>query len=507
MKNKREYIYWSFLLGLCFFAYCIQVNSYLYEDSAVITHTAAQMLQGQLYAREIFEPNPPLIFYLHMPPILLSNLMRIRLIYSLPLYMLSLIVFSVTCSRYLFEKLFQNNVLFVYTTTFAFALILLFLPVSAFGEREHFLLILTTPYILLTACRLDNRVINKSVAILIGIMAGIGFSIKPFFLLSLLLIELLLVIRQKSLWGWVRIESVFAVCFILIYILSVLFFFPSYWQLVLPLWAPYYQGIMQPWETLLSYFYFWFCCSALLLFCFSKKDTPNASIHTLLALTIFGYLVAFLIPRVTWYYHILPALSLSCLYFVLVLTETGSELTVALTQRASRAGFLILLAIVIFFRPVMACVIATVDRIQVFHSNTPLSQLASFLNKQAPDTTYDFFSMTLPLYNLEYYSTLRYVGNVSILSWEFMSLSPSKYSEAYREKIHNFMLKIISRDLNHKKPEFVIIDVLSSLSYLSTRIDYLRLYASNELFHKAWSHYSYRTTIGPYVVYQRKILN
>ena len=504
MKIKQELIdWWLPLIALCLIAYWIQINTYLDGDSAIISHTAALMLLGQTYTHFIFEPNPPLIFYLHMPAILLAKLTDIKIIYCLRFYLLFLIVLCLTCSRILFAKLFKHHALLINSMSYALAIILLLLPVLAFGQREHLMLILTLPYLLLATCRFENKLINKSFAILIGLMAGIGFSIKPFFLPTWLLIELAFVVSQKSLLGWLRIESVLASLFILIYGLSVIVFFPTYWQVVLPLWMPYYRGIVQPWWTLIIYPYFVFCCAALTLSIITQKEKQNASIKKIFRLAIIGYLLAFLIPGVVWYYHILPALSVACLYFVLFFYELTERITHSSARTASLAG-IGLLAIAVLSMPVESSVIATLQQITYFHKDNPIHQLTVYLNQHTPNNTYDFFSMTLRLYDLEYYSTAHYVGSLSFFSWEYNRLAPQKYSMAYWQHTLAYMQTIVSHDLDDNKPQFVIVDIPSSLILLKQRIDYPKEYVNNEVFRQAWSHYNYATTIGPYDVYQRK---
>ena len=507
MKKKQTLVYWWLpLLALCLIAYWIQINIYLHKDVAILSHTAAQMLQGQTYAHDIFEPNPPIIFYLHMPPVLIAKMTGIKIIYVLRIYLIALITLSVSLSHLLFKKIFNPNNRLLYSMSYALACILLFLPMEAFGQREHFLCFLTTPYLLLAACRLEHKPISKSFAMLIGLMAGLGFCIKPFFLPTLILIELFFIYRQKNLFGWLRIESIIATLFILFYGLSVILFYPTYWHIVLPIWLPYYRAIARPWVIVLTYSYFLFCSTALALSCLTKKNEPHSAIKIIFSLALIGFLITFLIPRVAWYYHILPAFSIACLYFVLIF----GELTEQVTQSSGRMvdwGLIGLLGITVFSKPVFDVISSTNTSVTYFHSSNPLSELTTFLNQHEPNNSYDFFSMTHQLYDLEFYSTANYIGSFPFFGWEFNRLLPTKYPIAYRRKTLSFALNIVSHDLDDKKPAFVIVDNPSSKDYLNQFIDYPKEYASNTPFREAWSHYTYCTTIGPYEIYQRRSAN
>ena len=63
------------------------------------------------------------------------------------------------------------------------------LPGQDFGEREHLLLLLALPYLLLAAARAVGREIPASHAVAIGLLAAAGLLIKPHFVLLWLAIE------------------------------------------------------------------------------------------------------------------------------------------------------------------------------------------------------------------------------------------------------------------------------------------------------------------------------
>jgi len=505
-KKQKIFFWWLPLFTLCILAYCIQINIYLYKDITILLHLAAQVLQGETYTQDIFEPNPPMIFYLQIPAIIFAKISGIKIIYCFRVYLLTLIVLCVVCSHILFEKLFKKSTILISLMSLALACILLFQPASQFGQREHFLIILTSPYLLLAACRLEKINIRKPLAFLIGIMAGIGFSIKPFFLTTLLLIELLFIYKQKNILGWLRIESITATMIILCYGVSVIFFFPAYWQIILPIWMPYYRGIIRPWLEVLTNTSFLFCSAILgTSLLTNRKEEPHSTLKLIFSLALFGYLITYLIPRVAWFYHIIPALSIACLYFVLILGELA-EIIFDLSNRIRDFLFICLLGAGGLFVPVLNTITSTFESIAEFHSDTTMSKLSTFINQHKPDNSFDFFSMTHTLFNLEFYSTAHFIGRIPYFFWEYIKLSPRYYSQEYQRETQAYVLNIIIHDLNERKPAFLIVDIPSSMNYLNQRIDFPKEFSINPLFKEAWSHYAYSTTIGPYEIYQRKQL-
>ncbi len=484
----------------------IQSHLYLHKDIAIITHTARQMLDGQTYGHDIFEPNPPLIFYLHFLPILIANKTGFNLVSLLRLEFITMIFSSALLVRGLLKKVFRHESdvdntdnrlvdIMACGVTIAF----LFLPADAFGQREHLFLILTTPYIFLAVCRLNNQLIAPTMAIAIGIIAGIGFAIKPFFLATFLCIELLFVCRKKNRWGWVRPESIASIALIIVYGLAVIWFYPGYFNMVLPLWIPYYQGIAQSWGQLLTQSIFLWCCSAVFLACWVKNEDPHANMKHILACGILGTLISFLIPRVNWYYHILPALSFSFLYFILIIAELMAS-NGRVISRAQISGITILI-LVIFLFPIIQSGSRTLDSIAYFEADNPEKKLMKFLHTQANHPRFLFFSMTHDLYHLEFYSTAYPVCSFSSCMWEYMRLG--SLSKSHQQAILSFVMKILTHDINDKKPQFIIVDTQSALIYLKKTINYPVEYSQDQSFREAWSHYHYVTHIKPYDIYKR----
>lgn len=488
--------WWFSFLVLCIFAFWIQTHLYLHKDVAIISHSALQLLQGQTYMHDIFDPNPPLIFYIHIIPILLAKLSGISMVYMLRAYVLLLIIASMFCLQNLLKTLLGSHKrLATRVMSYGLAYILLFLPAEAFGQREHLFLILTLPYLFLAGLRIQSKPIHPFHALFIGCMAGVGFAIKPFFLISFFFLELLLINRTNRAWDMFRLESITCISIILVYGLSVLYFQPEYLRIVLPFWMPYYRGITKPWSHLLTSSFLWCCTSMVILLI--QKHSKRDGLKSILMACIIGNITIYVIPQVNWYYHILPALSLAFLYFILVFSELAPTI-----KTISDWVIVMVLAGVIFFLPVGQSISRLYHAITYFHTNNAEKQLMTMLSSYPNHHHYMFFSMTHNLYNLEFYSSTRNVGSLSFCNWEYTRLG--HYSSTYQDQMRSYALKVIAHDLNVKKPEFVIVDVPSSRTYLKQEIDFPVEFDRNKSFHDAWSHYAFETSVRPYDVYRRK---
>jgi hypothetical protein len=140
-----------------------------------------RMLAGEsLYVR-IIDVNPPLISYLMMPPVLIADWLSVSDFLALSMYVLLLAGWSgMTCLSLLdtvkvrrFDRTWWVIVLVA---------VLLILPGHDFGQREHLLVVLSMPYLLLKWRRAAGLPTTERSALIVGLAAGVGFTIKPFFL-------------------------------------------------------------------------------------------------------------------------------------------------------------------------------------------------------------------------------------------------------------------------------------------------------------------------------------
>ena len=70
------------------------------------------------------------------------------------------------------------------------------------------LLYFTMPYFLLVCYRLHGKNIPIIFSCLIGLSAGIGFAIKPFFLTAPILVEIYYLLKHRTLKAWLRPEII-----------------------------------------------------------------------------------------------------------------------------------------------------------------------------------------------------------------------------------------------------------------------------------------------------------
>ena len=110
---------------------------------------------------------------------------------------------------------------YLYCVFYTLLLVTFYLPMYAFLQREYLLFIFIMPYLLLAALRIENKSIHPLASFFIGLFAGLGFAIKPFFLVTLVLVELCVMIKTRNFFSWLRIEPFVIASVLVVYLISV----------------------------------------------------------------------------------------------------------------------------------------------------------------------------------------------------------------------------------------------------------------------------------------------
>lgn len=204
-------------------------NASINYDASWLLHMSAQMRGGATAYVDIVEVNPPLIAWLNMPAIWISEVLPITIGAGFKLYVLTLAALSVAfCARLLRPlPMASKSVLLI-----AIAYVLTLMTAPQFGQREHFMLILCLPYFCVTASRMRGVVVPTSLAVLAALAAGLGFCIKPFFVLVPAAVELF-VLASIGLKSTLRRPEPYVMMVVgLAYLAAVLIFTPEYLQLM-----------------------------------------------------------------------------------------------------------------------------------------------------------------------------------------------------------------------------------------------------------------------------------
>src|SRR5262249_23299061 len=185
-------------------------------------------LDGERAYRDVIELNPPLAFYLTMPPILASRIAGLTPEHGFVGYMFLLMAVSLALVHRLLSLLPGSSPLYRRRMLFSVLATYIALPMLSFGQREHLMFVLALPYILFVAVRMADGTCRAGLAVLIGILAAAGFGLKPYFLIVPVLLEIYAVVVRLSPRVLFRAETWTLGAGIALYAASIFLLTPDY---------------------------------------------------------------------------------------------------------------------------------------------------------------------------------------------------------------------------------------------------------------------------------------
>jgi len=497
--TTKNILFPSVLIGVYLLGWYIQSQLLFNWDVSWLTHVARRLLAGGSYTKDFFELNPPMILYLYIPIVLLTKYTSLSVMIALRIYIYFLASISLLICYWLAKKIFSAaNKNTAPVVTIALAVSYIILPIYEFGQRENLMLMFVMPYFLLVANRLEKISINPVFALLIGIIAGIGFAIKPHFVMTFLLIEVYRVVKTRRLLAWINTEAITIMSILCIYLVSIYLFHRDYLTTVVPLaMRTYYNGIAMPWYMLAQHIVIPFSCLTIAFYFTNYQKNPFKIFSNILLMALIGFCIAYFSQHTYWHYHILPLFSISVILAALLFNNLIEQKELPIYKLLSFGLFL-------FIIPVLYSYILFVIAIEFKES---AQKLIAFMQEHAKDKSiYLFSSTTVYLFPEIDYSNATPASRSEALGW-IRAIVKQQGPKAKEDT--QYFVNMIAEDFNTKKPDYVFVDVQKNKSYIEdVNFDYLKFFSHYPKFTQAWKSYRYLATIDnepkyKFEIYQR----
>jgi hypothetical protein len=336
-------LFWFSLISLFVFAGILHSSLLFCGDNSIELHEAQKLLAGGTYVTDFFDTSPPMILYLFIPPVLVAKYFSLDIFLVFRVYIFSLVLCCTLLCRSLGNVIFSAhdrklNAIFA----FSIAFLCLLLPSYELGQRDYLLVILSLPYFLTVSLYLQNSAVKPLIGIFVGVLAGLGIGIKPFFIITPILVELYVVGYKKNIFACLRPDSITIFVVLAIYTVIALLVNPDYFQIIVPYSIRnYYPGVAIPWSKIifspiciLSYLVIIF---AMILYGHLERYKILTSI---LCIGLISFVLIYIMQRVEFYYHILLPFIISTLLSLFLFLQFISKNTTQI-----RYGFIVLLEI------------------------------------------------------------------------------------------------------------------------------------------------------------------
>lgn len=279
---------------------------YLPNDDATWLMVVVRRLAlgGTLYSADLVEINPPLIVWLTALAVNAGELLHVESVTAWRLLVGAQALCSIWLSAALLPRLVAGDVdLRPHFLTFL-AWVYACMPGYDYGQREHFIVLWMTPYLLLASQRAVGMAAPRGHEIIAGVLVGATLCLKPHYAIAIGLVELGVALERRTLRAILDTTTLVAASCFAAYALVLTWRYPAYFSFATPLALRYYPayGALQVRWVHLAYLLAGLAAAAL-----TRSPALTAASCRLFVLAATGAFVAFVLQRKGWPYHFMPA--------------------------------------------------------------------------------------------------------------------------------------------------------------------------------------------------------
>lgn len=477
----------------------------LNHDVAWLLYAAGRMWDGAKLYVDIYEINPPLAVYINLPAVWVARLLgwpEIPVFYA---YVILLLGLSLWLCRSLINVVFQTNSRFTrYGIWLSLVLITCIGSLTIFGQREHFVFFLTAPYILAAAARVQGKILDRRAAVVIGCLAGLGISFKPYFLCLWVMVEAYLAWCGKATGTWKRLENLAIAGVIAVYAGAALIFEPQYLKLVSIIRQVYF-GYEKSYLALLyrikDVTLLWLLSALFLVF---KRKGPIVAVVHVLFISATAFLLAALIQKKGWDYHLYPTMATSVWLLCVALFSEVEEMDL-------RRKLTIISYRGVVWATILVLMVLFIVRAEEYHrgqQSAPLFQLLPLVKEQVRGKPIYIFSTAVdPAFPLVNYAEARWPYRFHCLwplpgiCWaQKAALLPPEQIEALEREL----IDTVAMDLVRTPPKLLMVDRRRNKIGLGYEdFDFLGYFGRDPRLQELLATYVFLTEIDDFAIYRQ----
>jgi hypothetical protein len=492
----------------------------IHNDVSWYIYSAGALLDGgRLYDDIFFEVNPPLMLYLTVPGVAGARLFGVFPIHGYVATVFALMALSLALTSRVLSRMPD----FPDTDRRGFLLlclvVLVIVPAGDLGQRSHVMLMLALPYMALIALRARGESCGAGFAVLLGVLAGVGFSIKPHYLVVPLVLELYLVVRSRKPGGMFRPETRALAGAVIAYLAAVVAFTPEYLGRVVPWALEVYNGAYRNDLVFVLARIETFLLPCVLFLQYRTREAQRVgSLGDVFVLAAAAFFLSYVAQMKGWNYQILPVTTMILLALAAYIaggirsrhTDAGDTRDTGDTKTlpARTASPVILLAAIpLFLLPGKAIV-------QGDYLFPARDRLVPIVREHAAGSSMYFFSSnTYTAFPLVVYAEVEWASRFASL-WlvpgvERWLRTPQEGgadagSLETLAVIDRYTRDSVVADLTRFEPAIIVVDARDPKPwYDGTGFDFIEHFSSDPRFTAIWERYELIDGEGVFEVYRR----
>jgi hypothetical protein len=489
-----------------------ELRSYAVSDTGFLLDEAARVLAGERLYAHLVDMNPPLTVGINMAAVLGARALGMSEVLAYRLGCIAAALAGLALVAWLLRRLLPDEIVLRRGIILLVVFVLFNLPGQDFGEREHLLLLLTLPYLLLTVARAIGLRVPTPLAVAIGLLAAAGLSIKPHFVLLWPAIEAYLRLTRRVAPRAIPPETGAIATFLGLYGIGMLVWAPEYLELARRLagvytrflYIPFWQMVVVGRGALLSLF--------ALVTCFAlRRDARHPVLLDVFALGALVSLLAAAGQQKEFRYHFYPSFALAIVLLGMVALDTRG-VPRDWVRRVYRAVTVSALAtaVVAVCTQNLASAMGLIRGVEQMQLERMLPVVRPLAAGQKVYVLSYHISSAYPLINYSGARSASRFPQLWMLPAEYMDQLEAEGPLRYRtpgemSSTERFLNQAVFEDLRDHRPKVLII--LQSARDLPIngfrRLDYVAYFRRDPRIAAELDRYDLVSELGDYLVFQR----
>lgn len=480
-----------------------QLSGTLNHDSAWYLYATERFVDGARLYVDIVEVNPPLAFYLTVPAVLLARYADLFSVHAFIIYVFSLISLSLWLAWRVLRQDANLPLALRHGIVLAALAGLAIYPAGSFGQREHLMLVLAFPYLIATALRARGVAIDRLEAVAVGILAAIGFALKPYFFLAPAALELYLLANTRDLRGIFRFENISLAASVLLYVASIALFTPEYLTKIVPYALQVYDdAYARPLRDLVGRREMILLPVIVVMQLATRRQQLFRHLADVFSIAAVCFLAIYLVQAKGWPYQIYPASTLWLLATVVYLPGIVAIVEAASFRRRIRIMSMTLTSVVVVGMVWVVADVVVRDR----YENSFFDAMLPIVRQHAGRSPIYIFSTNVSAaFPLITYSDAQWSSRFPTL-WLLPGLvrkasmvgsNGAQVDGTILAEIKRYLIDAVVSDISARPPALIIVDTRRDKPYFGgMEFDYVNFFKTDPRFAEIWPHYK---RLGEYV--------